>query len=107
MSEYRLAPRAESDLDEIAAHISIENPPAALRVIDALQMTFELLGRHPDAGRSEEKLLPGLRVFPGFRPAHHYVILYRKSMAGIEIAAVVHGSRNWRQTTAEPEGSDE
>lgn len=70
MSEYRLAPRAERDLDQIAAYIAINNPSTALRVIDAFETTFRLLSRHQLAGRSEDELFPGLRVFRDYaRPS--------------------------------------
>lgn len=96
MSRYRLARQAEADLDEIVDYISVDNPDAALRVLDALQATFRSLASHPGIGQKRDDLRPGLRVFPGGSPAHRYVVCYYSINDGIEIATVIHGSRDWR-----------
>jgi plasmid stabilization system protein ParE len=95
MSTYRLSIFTERALDEIAETISIDNPPAALRVIDALKATFQFLADCPAVGHARDDLCPTLRVFPARRPAHRYVVLFRSVRNGVDIAAVYHGARDW------------
>jgi toxin ParE1/3/4 len=88
---HRVAPEAESDLDEIwhyvAADASIE---AADRLLDSLTTRFLLLARHPHAGRSRDDLRPGIRSFP----VTGYLVLYRIAGEDVLVLRVVRGSRD-------------
>jgi plasmid stabilization system protein ParE len=67
MSEFRLAPEAEADLDDIWLHIArgIGNFDIATRVVEQITEHFWVLARYPYLGRSrDEDLRPGLRGFP-------------------------------------------
>jgi toxin ParE1/3/4 len=95
MKRYRLTRDADGDLDSIEAWISAENPTAAERVLEALFSTMQLLAQQPRIGRLRSDLRADLRVFPGKRPAHHYVIFYEPSDDGVLVLRVLHGARDW------------
>jgi plasmid stabilization system protein ParE len=68
MSEYRVAPAAEAELDEIWLYLARESASIdlATRVVENITEQFWLLARHPYLGRArDEDLRPGLRSFPG------------------------------------------
>jgi toxin ParE1/3/4 len=92
---YRLARRAEADLDDIADYIANESGSldTATRVIEALTARFLFLADNPYAGRArDDDLGPGRRSFP----ADRYVIVYRAAGRDVEILRVAHGSRDLR-----------
>jgi toxin ParE1/3/4 len=90
---HRLAPEAESDLDEIWYYLAKEsgNVQIADRLIDALAARFLVLGTHPHIGRRrDEDLRPGLRSFPVGR----YVIIYRLDGGDTLILRIFPGNRD-------------
>lgn len=95
MSIYRLSRQADQDLDGIADVIAEHNPSAAVRMLDALYDTFRSLAGSPGIGQRRDDLRANLHVFPGRRPAHNYVIFYYPIPDGIEVAAIIHGRRDW------------
>ena len=92
MSEFRLAPEAEAELDNIWIHIARESGSIdiATGVVEAISERFWLLARYPFLGRArDEDLLPGLRSFP----ANDYLIIHRIEKDDLVlILHVVHGS---------------
>lgn len=95
MSEFRLAPEVEAELDAIWLHIARESGSVdlATRVVEDISERFWLLARYPYLGRArDEDLRPGLRSFP----ADDYVIIYRIEQGDdvVLILHVVHGSRD-------------
>ncbi|ELP34086.1 type II toxin-antitoxin system RelE/ParE family toxin [Rhodopirellula baltica] len=90
MSRYLLSHSANANLDEIAGDAS-----NAVAILEALHNTFQVLANHPGVGTLREDLLPGIRVFSPPRPANNYVIFFYPTSRGIEVAAVIHGSRDW------------
>ena len=71
---FRLAKRAEADLDDIAYYIAKESGSleTARRVIETITDRFHMLGANPYAGRArDEDLGPGRRSFP----ADRYIIV--------------------------------
>lgn len=90
---HRLAPEAESELDEIWYYVVKESRSieVADRLIDSITERFFLLASHPFVGRRrDEDLRPGLRSFP----AGEYVIIYRIEEEDALILHVVRGSRD-------------
>jgi toxin ParE1/3/4 len=83
-------PRAFDDLDEIAAHIGMDNPPAALRFLDHLHEKFLLLAQLPGVGRQRPELDTAIRGFP----VDAYVVFYRSIADGVEIVRVLHAGRD-------------
>jgi toxin ParE1/3/4 len=89
---HRLAPQAETDLDDIAYYVFRETGSIEIaeRLIDSITDRFALLGKYPHAGRRRDDLRQGLRGFPVGR----YVILYRVEGEDALILRVVHGRRD-------------
>src|SRR3954470_13518944 len=83
---YRLAKRAEADLEDIAYYVAKESGSleTARRVIVSITDRFHLLGANPYAGRArDEDLGPGRRSFP----ADRYIIVYRVSGRDVPYSA--------------------
>lgn len=90
---HRLAPEAESDLDEIWYHLAKESGDiqVADRLIDTLITRFVTLGTYPHIGRRrDEDLRPGLRSFPVGR----YMIIYRMDGRDTLILRIFPGNRD-------------
>lgn len=85
------SPEAEVDLLGIAEFIARDNPIAARTWLAALRQRCQLLAEHPLSGESR----PGFGV-PGCRSISvgMYVIFFRPTASGVDIARVLHGSRD-------------
>jgi len=94
MSSYRLTRRADADLEDIKNYLTEHAPSALNRVLNALKRSLQFLAEHPDAGTLREDLKTKLRSFTARRPAHNYVIYFRKQRGGIQVVAILHGSRD-------------
>lgn len=81
------------DLREIGLRIGADNPEAADRFFAAAQAAFELLERHPRAGRLRSFSLAGVRSWP-IRDFQNYLVFYLPTAAEVQILAVVHGARD-------------
>jgi len=53
-SRYRLSQLALQDLEDIGYYIALDNPGAALKLIEQFFEMFERLIRHPGLGRLRE-----------------------------------------------------
>lgn len=88
---HRLAPEAESDLDELWHYVaSSGSVEIADRLVDSLTTRFFLLAKYPRVGRRRDDLRPGIRSFP----VGKYVVLYRLDSEDVLIQRVVRGSRD-------------
>ena len=85
-------PEANLDLYEIWEYIAVGSPARADQIIRKINETFELLTEHPEMGRAQDDLEPGLRSFPVIR----WVIFYRPLpfRQGIEVVRVLHGRQD-------------
>ena len=82
---------ALDDLDEVAAHISRDNPDAARRMIGRLWEAVQALAVQPEMGRPGR--VHGTReLVVGNTP---FVVPYRVVGSEIQILRVLHGARNW------------
>jgi plasmid stabilization system protein ParE len=90
---FRLAARAEEDLDEIDEYVASKfGEDVAERVIDRLFETFELLVDSPHLGRPRPNWAPDdVRFFPV--PGTPSLIIYR-SRDALEILRIWHGRRD-------------
>ena len=88
---YRVSRAAHRDLLEIflywAERASLK---VADRVVERIIARFRLIGEHPGAGKSAEKIAPGVRCFA----AGKYLIYYRKSRRTIDILHIFHSARD-------------
>jgi plasmid stabilization system protein ParE len=65
MKPVRLTPRADSDIDACFFWIAKDNPAAALRFLDAIELTCDALSRMPGIGSpryAEIPLVHGVRM---------------------------------------------
>ncbi len=90
MNTYTISPEARDDLSEIFAYIATNNPDAALAQILRFESLFDLLVQQPKAGRLHHELSPSLRGLVEGR----YIIFYRETATGVDIARVLHGARD-------------
>ena len=96
MQPVNYAVKALLDMDEIAGYIQQASPRSALRFLEAVEKTAELLAHFPELGavhESPEGELEGLRQtlvseFP------RYVVYYRIREKDIVITRVLQGNRN-------------
>ena len=88
---YRLSKAARRELDEIFLYWAKRASVAtADRVVVQITDRFRLLGEFPDAGKSVDDIAPGVRCLP----AGKYLIYYRKTSKGSNIAHIIHGARD-------------
>ena len=91
MSRVIFAPLAEADLDAILEYIARDKPRAAVEFVAELRERCYALGAHPEMGERHPELGTDLRSFT----AASYVIIYRPTSEGIQIARVVSGYRDF------------
>ena len=91
MSEATFSQDAEADLLDIVEFIARDNPIAAREWVDAVRQRCHLLSQHPLMGESRPDFgVAGCRsISVGL-----YVIFFRPSASGVEIARILHGSRD-------------
>ena len=90
------SPTAQKRIKEILDFISIDNPTAALSLIDSLEEKVESLKSHPEAGR----ILPELDN-PSIRELvihKNYGVIYESSQDLIEILTIRHFKRNFSES---------
>ncbi|NLF07052.1 MAG: type II toxin-antitoxin system RelE/ParE family toxin [Pirellulaceae bacterium] len=92
MTIFRLSWKAETDLQEIADYISDRNPSAAVKELEKFFAKFDLLGKNPLLGELRQDLPGNPRCFA----AGNFLILYKPTAEGIEVARVVHAARDFR-----------
>jgi toxin ParE1/3/4 len=90
MNQYRVSQAAQADLDEIWFYIAQDNPDAADGFIREIASRFPKPALMRELGRQRRELSGRLRSFA----VGHYVIFYFRGDGGIEVARVLHGSRN-------------
>ena len=91
MPSYELSPEALNDLQLVRDFIALDNTEAAERVIDQFFETFEHLAAWPKTGHVRTDLTSkNVR----FWPVGSYLVVYRDHSDGVQIVAVLHGSRD-------------
>ena len=98
MKSKPVIPRAlaNRDVEDAIDHYLEEDASlAALKFIDALEMAYVRIGRHPSAGSpryAHELDLPGLRAWPLRRFPH--LVFYMEREDHIDVLRVLHGKRD-------------
>ena len=90
MNDLILTERAERDIRDIHQFISEYNRPSADRVIRRLRQALITLADNPYLGIERNDVIPGLRSLS----VNPYLIFYELSESGIEVARILHGSRD-------------
>ena len=91
---HRVAPQAETDLDDIWIYVARDSGSLdiANRLIDSITDRFLFLAGFPQAERSRERDFgAGTRSFP----AGEFVIVYAVEGVDVLILRVVHGKREF------------
>jgi toxin ParE1/3/4 len=89
----RVSPSAEADMKGISFGLSQFSENAGSTWLDGIREVFTMLDRHPDVGELRAEFsIRDCRSFTFGR----YVIFFRPLEDGIEIARVIHGSRDLR-----------
>jgi plasmid stabilization system protein ParE len=100
-SRFQLTPQAIEDLDSIWWTIAEDNRDAAGRVEMEILATCQRLARHPRMGtkRQDVTMLPvrfwTITKFP------NYVIVYRPETDPLQVVAVLHGKRDFKEVLEE------
>lgn len=92
MAEALFSPESLEDMRDIHEYISMDNPEAADRVLQAFEENASLLAGRPELGQLKPRLR-NLRLwvvteFP------NYLIFYREREGQVEIVRVLHGARD-------------
>jgi addiction module RelE/StbE family toxin len=74
--------KARTDLDEIFDYILLENPQAAVDVLERIEQSTALLADHPG---TRELIIPGIP----------YILPYLTGTKAITIVRVIHSSMQW------------
>ena len=93
MPRARKSGPVRRDIDEITSYIARDSVDAALRWLEELDAFLERVAAVPGMGTSRESFRPGLRSVPFGK----YLVFFRKSRGGIEIARIIHGARKWQR----------
>jgi addiction module RelE/StbE family toxin len=83
--------QAEDDLQSILVYIILNNPTAAVALVDAIVDSVEhTLSSHPNAGRKGR--VEGTREWVAHKK---YVVAYRVKNDCVQVVSVMHSSRLW------------
>ena len=92
----RILPAADRDIDEAARFIAQDNLDHALRLYDAVEVTFRMLSEQPQQwplfGLDHPRLRDIRRCWvSGFR---NPLVFYRVQQNVVEVVRVLHGARD-------------
>jgi len=76
-------------LDEIWFNIALDSEANASKFLELIWSKFPLIVSQPRMGVARDDIVEGIRCLP-FRD---YLIFYRLTSSGIEVARVVHGAQ--------------
>lgn len=93
MLKVQLAARARLDLRDILLYFRQNNPVAARRFLDELNVRFALLSQFPEMGVMRAELRPNLRS----TVVDSYLIFYQPEKTRIKVIRIVHGARDVRR----------
>ena len=101
MGVYRISDEAAANLAELTDGMVARGagPESADRFVDGLLESFQTLADFPDIGTPRDYLPAPVLAFPH----RGYMIYYRKTAEGIEIAQILYGGRDMAAYFAEPE----
>ena len=84
---------ARQDFDQIWLYIATDDPIAADRFLSHIGERCQSYAHQPQLGEARSNLGRHLRCFS----VGNYVVYYRPTSDGIEIARVLHGARDIQQ----------
>jgi toxin ParE1/3/4 len=90
MPKIERSTAALNDVLEIAGFVAQDNAAAAFKLVDRIDSKLLLLAGNPELGEPRPELGSDLRCFV----TGNYVIVSRPILDGIEVARIVHASRD-------------
>jgi len=94
MKRVLYAPAADDDLAGIAAYIAQDNSNAARRWVRLIRQKCEIYAKQPAMAEERQGFgVPGCRSFS----VGNYVVFFRPTESGIEVARIIHGNRDLRE----------
>lgn len=87
--------RALRDLEAIADYIAMDNPAAALRMVDRVEECTARLEDHPQQGRPGR--VDGTREL--VVSSTPYLVVYRLGSRTVDVLRVLHGAQQWPPST--------
>jgi toxin ParE1/3/4 len=96
MKPVRISPRADRDIDECCAWIRKDHPAAALRFLNAVELTCSNLAQMPGIGSrryAEITLVHGVRMV-AVKGFENYLLFYLEYETSIDIIRLLHGARD-------------
>ena len=109
MPKVSKRPQALIDLAEQADYIAEDNLDRALRFLEAADATFQFLADNPALGSPcdfENPEAAGIRRWR-VRGFEKHLIFYRPTEDGVDIARVLHGSRDVERIFADAPESEQ
>jgi toxin ParE1/3/4 len=89
VAEYRLRPKARSDIDAIWDYtVQSWGVQQALHYLNGLRDVCTELADNPELGKCRDELYKGLRVYPSGKHLVFYLIIEN----GIDVVRILHGS---------------
>jgi plasmid stabilization system protein ParE len=96
---YQLTEAAQRHIDEIGAFIAEDSIDAALKVLDALEESFELLAENPAIGHTREDLTARPVKFWS---VYSYLVVYDPTSAPLAVLAILHAARDVEKLLKDP-----
>jgi toxin ParE1/3/4 len=96
MKPIRIRPRANTEIDALADFIACDSIDAAMRFLDAVQKSFDLISDQPGMGTKRYAYLPmleGLRMLPVYDFEKH-LVFYIERPSYIDVLRFLHVSRD-------------
>lgn len=90
MKPVDILPEARRDLDDIFDYIALDNADAATRTLNRIYQAASRLQLFPESGRERPEVGEGARSILVGR----YLLFYRVGRDNLEVARVIHGSRD-------------
>ncbi len=90
MKRVRLSRLAKADIDDIWLHVARNDEDAATGLVRKLLEKCQSLRQSPDRGSPCPELAAGLRRLA----VGNYLIFYRVTESGADVARVLHGARD-------------
>jgi toxin ParE1/3/4 len=90
MKRLRYASPASRDISDILSYIARDNPAAADKLADRMEVECQRIAANPERGTHHDELPAHLFVYH----VASYLIIYRREDFGVMILRVVHGARD-------------
>lgn len=96
MKPVRVRPCANTEIDALADYIASDSPDAAMRFLDAMQKSFDLIGEQPGIGARRYAHLPMLESLRMLAVSdfEKHLVFYIERPSYIDVLRVLHGSRD-------------